>query len=64
MREKNIVVQQAGSHHRAFFEGDGRLKCFGLTPQDAIRNLHFWKVWYQRREAARREWLSPVNKAA
>ena len=42
---RKVRVQQVGSHHKAFFDGDARNATFGATPNEAIKKLKFWEKY-------------------
>lgn len=42
-RPLKVQVQRAGGYYRARFEGR-QISCFGLTPEQATKNLKFFEV--------------------
>ena len=47
VQPRKIVVQRAGAHHRAFFDGGATgMSTFGGTPETAIKLLKFWEGVY------------------
>jgi hypothetical protein len=41
MPPRRIKVLKAGSHYKAFFDGDGTTVTFGVTPHEATSKLKF-----------------------